>query len=247
MTFAKYRVEAENERQRFGKVWAVVRPTLNALLYGIVFGIVMNGTGRPKNFLAFIIIGTFVMSFLQSSISGGAKSIRGNIAMVTSLNFPRVCLPIAHITQSFIEFLYTLIVMAGMLLLTGNLPKFSWLYVAPILVIMFFFGSGISMLCAWIVTFFDDFAQVIPFISRMLFYTSGVFFSAKSALEGYPHVLSIWQFNPFYAFLELWRGVLLTGYQASPADWMSCTIWGFGLFAVAYVLFWSAEEKYGRE
>lgn len=246
-TFAQYRVEAENERQRFGMLWAVIRPSLNALLYAIVFGLIFVGHNRPANFLAFIFVGTFVMAFLQGSLSEGARSIRSNIAMVTSLNFPRVCLPLAHVAQIFIQFLYTLIVMAAGLLLTGNWPRASWLVVLPVLVLMFLFGSGVSMLSAWIVTFFEDFAQVIPFISRLLFYTSGVFFSARQSFSAHPEFLAIWQYNPFFAFLELWRGLLLNGYETRPSDWTACILWAFGLFAVAFVLFWSAEEKYGRD
>ena len=246
ITFARYRVEADNERNRFGKVWAILRPTLNALLYGVVFGFVMTGKGRPDNFIAYIIIGTFVVSFLQSALSEGARSIRSNMAMINSLNFPRVCLPIAHIVQAFIEFLYTTVVLAGLLLVTGNFPRLEWLGVIPLLAFTLLFCAGLTMLSGWIATFFEDFGQIVPFLSRIVFYTSGVFFDAKAALAGHPLAVAIWQFNPFYAFLELWRGVLLHTGRVLTADWMICAGWGVILFAIAFVLFWSAEEKYGR-
>ena len=56
---AKARVQSQNQRNRLGMLWVVLKPTMNALMYGFIFGI-LQGDRKPENFPVFIVIGVFL-------------------------------------------------------------------------------------------------------------------------------------------------------------------------------------------
>ncbi len=92
VSLAQFRIEAENQRNRLGMLWVVLKPLLEAGVYGLVFGLLLAGS-RPPDFIEFLIIGVFMFQFFSSTFSAGAKSITSNTALVQSLSFPRMTLP----------------------------------------------------------------------------------------------------------------------------------------------------------
>jgi teichoic acid transport system permease protein len=120
-TLAKYRMQSENERNRLGMLWVLLRPSFSALIYGTVFGVIMQGaTARPPDFAPFVVIGVFVLEFFNTSMNGGAKSIIGNASLVQSLPFPRIVLPIAIVFQNLLNFIPTFIFMALLAMMWGR-------------------------------------------------------------------------------------------------------------------------------
>ena len=65
LSLARYRIQSENERNRLGMAWVLLRPSFQALVYGTVFGFIMTGASRPDNFVSFLVIGVFSLEFLD--------------------------------------------------------------------------------------------------------------------------------------------------------------------------------------
>ena len=95
---------------------------------------------------------------------------------------------------------------------------------------------------------FEDLTQLLPYVSRVLFYTSGVFFSVELAFAANPTVLEFMAFQPVHEFLTLGRSVLLDepGFIAPPEFWLYASVWSFTVIVLGSIFFWAAEERYGR-
>ena len=248
-TLARYRVQSENERNLLGMLWVILRPTFSALVYGVVFGVIMAGAGvRPDNFAPFVIIGVFILEFFNSSMNGGAKSIIQNASLVQSLPFPRIVLPIATVLEKLIHFLPTLLLMVVLAMLFGARPSWEWFLFIPLVILFWIFNQGVAFIFARVTVHFRDLSQVIPFISRMIFYTSGVFFELKEMIgkvaPGYEGFAD-WQ--PLYNVLAISRGILMVGQSVPYSYFWHLAIWAAVIFAVGFVFFWQAEERYGRD
>src|SRR5699024_11635633 len=59
VSLARYRIQSENERNRLGMAWVLLRPIFSACIYGLVFGFILAGS-RPPNFLSFVVIVVFL-------------------------------------------------------------------------------------------------------------------------------------------------------------------------------------------
>jgi teichoic acid transport system permease protein len=244
-SMAKYRIQAGNEENRLGMAWVALKPTMNALIYGLVFGL-LQGDRRPENVVAYIVIGVFLFEFFASSFSHGADSIMRNKALVQTLAFPRITLPLAAVIQQLMNLVPILAVMALIVLLTGNPLTWSWLEIIPLVALMTMFNTGVALIAARLTVHLTDIKEIIPIITRVLFYTSGVFFQVDRILGKFPWLVEVFNFHPLYEFLSLARAAMLPNHAVDPVYWVYASIWSVGLLVIGVVFFWKAEERYGR-
>jgi teichoic acid transport system permease protein len=250
VALAQYRIQAANEQNRLGLAWVVIRPILSATIYGIIFGFVLKtattGPGQP-NFIPFLIVGVFLFEFFSDSFSDGAKSITKYTQLVKSLSFPRILLPVASVLQSLFELVPMVFVMLLIVVVAGEPITWAWFMLIPILILLALFNSGIAFISARITVHFRDFSQIVPFITRLMFYTTGVFFSVEEMLAKYPELVFIARLNPVHDYIALARGVLVENSVVVPMHWIVAIIAAFGVFIFGFIYFWRAEEQYGRD
>lgn len=245
-TLSKFTVESSDARTRLGAWWVVLMPAIQAGLYGLIFGLII-GSSRPHNFLAYLFTGVFLFGFMSGSLQSGAASITGNSGLVKSLSFPRVLMPISAIIKQILNFWPQIGLLVITMLLTGNYPKWSWLFVIFVLILMVMFSVGLALIASRINSQFRDLAKLIPLFTRLAFYVSGVFFSLEKVLGQWPLALHVVSFNPFYDYIQLTRGLMITGYEPTALLWWQCSGWAVVTLVIGLVYFWRAEELYGRE
>lgn len=245
-TMARFRMRAGLESNRLGLAWVVLRPLLNASIYGLIFG-VLQGSNRPPDFPAFVVIGVFIFEFFQGCFNDGSKSLSGNRNLVQSLAFPRMTLPLAATVERFLQFLIMLVVLVPILALFGHYPRWEWLYMVPLVACLTLFSAGVGLITARLTVHVADLSQLLPFISRLLFYMSGVLFAVDKILANYPVLLAVFDFYPLYQMLRIARHHLI-GAPGYPAQyWAILAVSSVLIFVVGAVFFWRAEERYGRD
>jgi teichoic acid transport system permease protein len=244
-TMALYASEAQNARTRLGRWWLVLLPSLQALAYGLVFGLIL-GDLRPANFIPFLITGVFLFSFFSGSFSAGAKAITSNTGLLRTLSFPRILLPLSAVIREFINFLPQLALLPLVMVMFGQDITWDWLYLIPIAFLMFLFSTGLAMISARLTVEVTDLGKLVPFITRLMFYSSGIFFEIERIFAGYPELLAIAMLNPVYDFISLGRGALVNDMAMTPFLWIVSSIWSVGVFVFGVLYFWRAEARYGR-
>ena len=245
-TLASYTLEAGNAKSRLGSWWNVLLPTIQAGTYGLIFGLIL-GANKPDNFLPFLFTGVFLFSYIQGSFALGAGAIISNNGLVKSLSFPRVLLPLSIVLSQTLTLFPQLLVLAVILVAVQHTISFSWLMLIPLIALLFIFNFGLAMIMARITVHVRDLNKLVPFISRILFYVSGVFFSVEKIFTSDSIFSQLIKLNPIFDFLNLARSYVVIGYPAHPEEWITVSIWSFGIAAVGLVFFWSAEERYGRD
>ncbi|MET1062084.1 MAG: ABC transporter permease [Aeromicrobium sp.] len=247
-SMARFKIESENQQNSLGMFWVILKPLLNALVYGAVFGLLIGPAGRPPHFVEFLIIGVFVFEFFAQSWTAGGKAITNNASLVQSLAFPRMVLPLAAVTQRFLQFLPTVAIMLIFLVVSGNPPNGHWLLIIPLFFLFYLFNAGLALVTARLSVHWRDLNNFLPFLTRFVFYTTGIFFSVEKRFGDTPWVISISNWQPIHEFLSLARACLLEGpgYDVNEQFWWRATAWSIGLFSFGVWFFWRAEERYGR-
>ena len=143
-SLARFRIEADNGRNRLGMGWVVLKPLINAAVYGTIFGILLGRANRPDQFILFLVIGVFFFEYFSSCFTSGAKSITKNANLVQSLSFPRMSLPLALVVQRLLEFAPMIVIMLGLVLGFGNAPMWEWLLLIPLVVLFTVFNVGLD-------------------------------------------------------------------------------------------------------
>ncbi|WP_432055395.1 ABC transporter permease [Streptomyces sp. bgisy022] len=254
LAFSQAKVTAQYSQAKLGQLWQVVTPLLNAAVYFFIFGLLLGARrGIPSDvYVPFLVTGVFVFTFTQSSVLAGVRAISGNLGLVRALHFPRASLPISFALQQLQQLLFSMIVLVVVVMAFGSLPSWSWLLVAPVLLLQFVFNTGLALIFARLGSRTPDLAQLMPFVLRTWMYASGVMFSIPAMLadKNVPGWVSdVLQWNPAAVYMDLVRFALIDGYGSS---YLPAHVWAFGLGwallagGVGFVYFWKAEERYGR-
>ena len=245
-TMAAYRMAEPNQENRPGAPWLVLRPTLNAVIYGLIFGVI-QGDSRGPAYPAYVVVGVFLFEFFSACFQQGARAITGNRSLVQSLSFPRVALPLAVVVEQFYTLLLSMVVMFGILIVLGSYPTWSWLLMVPLVALFTLFNTGVALFTARLTVHFRDLTQILPFVSRILFYTSGALFDVNRIFAKYPWVIQVYDWHPVYQVLTIARSSLMTHATYDPMYWVYLSGWAVVALAGGFGFFWVAEEQYGRD
>lgn len=252
LAFSRAKLTAQYSQAKLGQLWQVATPLLNALVYYLIFGLIL-GTRKGMSqevFIPFLVTGVFVFTFTQSSVMAGVRAISGNLGLVRALHFPRASLPVSFSLQQLQQLLYSMIVLVAVAVAFGSYPTLSWLLVIPALLLQFCFNTGLALVMARLGSKTPDLAQLMPFVMRTWMYASGVMFSITVMLQDKPQwIANVLQYNPAAIYMDLVRFALIDGYGAEnlPAHvWAVAVAWALVVGALGFVYFWKAEERYGR-
>jgi len=242
-------LRAQNQDSALGQVWHLLNPLLLIAVYYLIFGVLLQVEDRRgvDNYLPFLIVGVIVFNFTRSSIQTGARMIVKNRKLVQSINFPRAILPLSAIVSEAIAHLYALPVMLVLVMLVqgGPPPQWTWLLLIVVFVFQTMFNLGISMVVARLSFHFRDVQQLLPFILRLYFYSSGVLIPINIDIIPNPTVVAILQLNPAYLLVEMAREAVLVG-PLDPQVWLRGALWSVAMLVGGFWYFRAAENEYGR-
>ncbi|MEU9589418.1 ABC transporter permease [Streptomyces sp. NPDC048219] len=252
LAFSQAKLTAQYSQAKLGQVWQVATPLLNALVYYLIFGLILDaGRGMAKDvYIPFLVTGIFVFTFTQSSAMAGVRAISGNLGLVRALHFPRASLPVSFALQQLQQLLFSMIVLFIVAVAFGSYPTLSWVLIVPALALQFLFNAGLALIVARMGAKTPDLAQLMPFIMRTWMYASGVMFSIPVMLKDKPSwIADVLQWNPAAVYMDLMRFALIDGYGSDnlpPHVWAVAAGWAVLAVAGGFVYFWKAEERYGR-
>jgi teichoic acid transport system permease protein len=235
------------ESSFLGQAWQLLTPLFNIAIYYLIFGVLLHTNRGVPNYIAFLSVGVFVFAFLSSSLISGSRAITGNLGLVRALQFPRAVLPMSTTLVALLQLLNSLVVLIPILLISGEPLTWRWLELAPALALQSMFCLGLAFTVARIGARVPDTTQVLPFVSRVWMYMSGVMYSVQVFTRGHGHwVSAVMTLNPGNVYLTLARNAVIVGSPAGPGMWLLAIAWSVGLLATSYLYFWRGEELYGN-
>lgn len=250
--YASARSTSRYSTSNLGQLWQIINPLLQAGVYYIIFGLLLDMKRGVENYPAFLITGVFVFTFMQRSLNNGAKAISGTRSMIRVLHFPRAVLPLSFVLMEFKQLIISMCALFVIVLVTGEPLTWSWLLVGFAMLLQMMFNLGLGMIMARLGAGSGDVTQLLPFVTRIWFYSSGVFYTIDRWLHHLPEwAHPILQLNPGAIFLDLYRDVLIDSYQPMnlPGDvsvWLVAGVWAVLTLVGGFLFFWQREETYGR-
>ena len=89
-----------------GFLWTFLNPTLNMLVYALVFGFLLK-SGQPA-YSYFLFIALLPWIFFSTSVGGGASSVSDRRDLLTKVRFPAQVLPATVILTNLINYLLSI-------------------------------------------------------------------------------------------------------------------------------------------
>lgn len=246
---ARHRVATQNSKNRLGGLWLLLRPLLDALMYYLIFGVILSRVLEGvENVPAFIIVGILMFRSTMRSISTGPSILSSGRSMIRAFTFPRASLPIAAELRDMLQMQYTIGVMLLLIMVIPpyESPEWTWFLILPIYVLQFLLNLGIALFTARIGFQIPDVSQLMSFVGRFMMYGSGVIFPIDRWSDN-AVVTTIIQINPVYHMIVMYREVIIDGVVPASEHWMVLGAWAAGLTLFGFLYFWRGEATYGDE
>ena len=87
-----------------GWAWALVRPLVMLLVYGLAVGVFLGAGRATPQFMIFIYCGLLAWGLFATLVNGSIASVIANGTLLTRANFPRLLLPLSILLATFVDF-----------------------------------------------------------------------------------------------------------------------------------------------
>ena len=237
VAFATARNVAMYTEAKLGQLWQVLTPLLNAGVYWLIFGKLLDINRGIPNYLGFVVTGVFIFNFTQRAFISTSTVMTDSLELIRALHFPRAALPLAYVMIEFEQMLLSMVVLIPILLLTHEPVTWYWLLAIPALLLQTIFNVGVGLLAARLGAQLNDFSQLLPFLMRTWLYASGVLFSIQTlnhigglSQAATSKIVTLLEINPAALYITLVRNALMSTQRVSapgskPYDALRCAQW----------------------
>ena len=226
-----------------GVLWSFVNPLLAALVYAIVFPLILRNS--EPHYVTFIVIGIIPWTYFTTTLMQATTSVLMNAGIIKKVYFPREILPVSINLSGIVNFSISFIIICLFLIFSGI--GFSWyiLYLPLILLTQFILQQGIIFITSAINVYVRDCEYILNFIINMLFYATPILYSANLfEASRFKYIIYL---NPMATIINCYRDVLY--YQSMPhiKSLLVVLLCSILLFYIGYRIFRKLEKGFAEE
>jgi lipopolysaccharide transport system permease protein len=210
-----------------GGVWALLQPTLLALLFAVVFGRLAHLPSDGVPYLAFAYAGLLPWMLFATALIESSTSLVTNKDLITKVYFPRLTVPIASVLAATVDFLIGGIGIVILLLAYGITPTIALLTLPLFVLLAIFSAFAVGIWLAALNVEYRDVQYTIPFLTQAWLFATPIAYSVTLIPERYRWVYGL---NPMAAVVTGFRWAL---FGKSPAP---SPVLGVGLGALVVLL-----------
>jgi ABC-2 type transport system permease protein/lipopolysaccharide transport system permease protein len=206
-------VVMQYRRSLLGPFWLVLNNMAMIVALGVVYSYVFNVS--IGNYIPYFASGLLTWNLLSAFVNEGANTYIGNAAMVRNLNLAPPFLAFKVTSRQFIIFLHNIFVMIPVFIWFPSILSVNNLLALPALALHLVNGVALSILLGMLCARFRDMPNILVNAMQMLFFLTPIFWPASSVSQPL-----IYQFNPFYHYVEIVRAPLM-GDLPAETSWMA--------------------------
>lgn len=203
---ARTDLKAEVANSYLNRLWWLLEPFFNMVVYVIVFGQVMGNSIR--NYATFVYSALLMWNLFSKTINYSVKLVRNNKDIVTKVYVPKFILLLSDMILNIFKLLFSLIVLVVMMVIFRIPVGLQTLLVLPVYLVLLLFAFGIGMIFLHFGVYVDDLSYAVGILLNMLMFLSGVFYDVMTTLPE-PLNMCMMVLNPVAMLVTTMRSALL--------------------------------------
>jgi ABC-2 type transport system permease protein len=238
-----------------GYVWSVVKPLMLFTVLYLVFGRVFHLGAISTYYPLSLLIGIVLFTFFSDATVMGMTSVVARESLIRKMSFPRLIIPTSATLTATITLAINMTIIVLFVAWKRIVPQFDWLLVLLLLLELYVFVLGVSLVLSTLFVRFRDIGQIWELALQLLFYASPIIYPV-GFLPGWARRLAF--LNPFTQVMQDIRSLVLyrdlgpnritaAGAFDSPAGRLIPITIAFAVFGLGLYLFkrdepWFAER-----
>ncbi len=187
-----------------GYVWSLAKPLMYFTVLWIVFGSVFKST--IPHFPLYLLVGIVLYTFMVDAVTATLPSIVSSGPTLRRISFPPLVIPLASSLAAAMTFAANCVAVAIFLVAGGVLPEPGWILLVPLLLELYAFVLGLSLVFSTLYVRFRDVGQIWEVAASLLFFSAPIMYPITILPEWAQRLAEL---NPFVQVLQDVRLVML--------------------------------------
>ena len=212
--------------------WIVLNPLCMIIVYTVIFSGIMKskipGVEGTFAYSIFLCSGIIVWGLFSELTSRALNTFIENANLLKKISFPRLCLPIIVVVNSFLSFLIIFSLFTIFLIISGNFPGWPFLGVIPLIIVQILICIGLGISLGILNVFFRDVGQFFGLFLQFWFWLTPIVYPTNILPKIAQDFIRI---NPLVGLLDCYRAILV--HRVWP-DWSE--LWPVTITALVFCL-----------
>jgi lipopolysaccharide transport system permease protein len=189
-------LKARYRGSTLGLLWTLLNPLLHMAIYALVFSVYIRN--EMERYPAFLLCGILPWIWFSSALLMGTTAIIEGGGMLKKVFFPPQVLPTVTVIATFINFLLSLPLLFGMLLLFGVTFGWSLLALPLIMAVQFALTLGLTLIISAVSVRYRDIPPILGHVLTFWFFLTPIIYPVSSVPERFRALLSLNPVTPFF-------------------------------------------------
>jgi lipopolysaccharide transport system permease protein len=187
---ARYRGSA------LGLLWTLLNPILHMAIYVLVFSVYIRI--EMEHYAAFLLCGLLPWIWFSSALLLGTTAIIEGGGLLKKVFFPPQVLPTVTVIATFVNFLLSLPLLFGILLLFGVTLGWALLVLPLIMAAQFALTLGLTLIVSSVSVRYRDIPPILGHVMTFWFFLTPIIYPITNVPERLRPLLSLNPITPFF-------------------------------------------------
>lgn len=222
-----------------GRSWIVLKPTLEILVYVLVFGVFLRLGPEGVPYPLFLVGGLVPWLFFSQAVNGSANVLTASRHLMSKVYFPRLVVPLTNMSTALIDFLVLAVVVAVLFVAYWHPVDVRLVFLPLFVLLLVCFAFGLGLLVASWSVWKADVALATNVLMRLWFYLTPVIYPISRVPE---EVRPYYDLNPTVTLIQSIRWSVGLTPELPASSYLLLT------FAVSVLaLVWGLRSFFGTE
>ncbi|MCL5797601.1 MAG: ABC transporter permease [Patescibacteria group bacterium] len=177
--FTYREIKSRYKASVLGFLWIIIYPLFTAIILNIVFGMVVKVPTNKIPYFPFVLSGLIFWNFFQQGLSLAKDSFIWNRDLVLKTVFDKEVLPVSYCLSKMPDFIVNFAILLLFYVISGYHIKLVLFLVLILIIPIFLFSAGISLIVSLLNAIFRDFGRIIELVIMMLFYVTPIIYPSS--------------------------------------------------------------------
>ena len=219
----------------FGIVWMFIQPMVTIAIYAFIFGEHGMRNAPPVEGATYVIWltpGLIPWFFFSEVLNTGTNCLQEYHYLVKKVVFEVEMLPVIKLISCFMVHVCFLVIMIGLYLVSGYVPKITWIQVLYYSFAASMFSLALVYFTSAVQVFFKDMAQIVGICLQFGMWLTPIMYDEAIFTTRAAWLGTVFKLNPYYYIVAGYRDSMMTGNWFFERPTMTIYFWAVTLIVM---------------
>jgi lipopolysaccharide transport system permease protein len=207
-------IKVRYKQASLGIAWAIIQPIMTMVIFTYIFGdrlgLSPDSGISQQLYPIFTFAGLLPWHLFQNSLQRSSTSLVTNSNLLTKIYFPRLIIPLSAVLSGVVDFLFSVVVLAGLMVIFQVPISLRILWLIPLTLLVVAASLAVGLWLSALNVQYRDVQQAVPFIIQAWMWLSPVVYSVDTVATS-PMARLVYSLNPMAGVIQGFRWALLNG------------------------------------